>query len=261
MKYQSLKKLIEKLKLSQRVKGIFTTGTTATKLNPESDIDLVVILDKNTEDIKSVYTMVENHFSDIFFFDTKFLGQLKNKHEVFGNNFDGIFLDWFISGKIEYDPENILTAIKDKVDKSRPLQKIDNQEKREFWIKINYNFIANSRYNNAKDQLYHSALEVRLLYSLTEIINAYFSFRDIPWRGEKFAIQYFEKNDSNFLSIFQKYTTSSSLQEKMKYYEMLLELTFFGDYQKWEKDFIIPISKQDQLNVQQLKKFWESLAN
>jgi len=54
--YASLEKLIEKLKTSPRVKGIFSTGTTATRMNPSSDIDLIVVLDKNTENIKSVYT-------------------------------------------------------------------------------------------------------------------------------------------------------------------------------------------------------------
>jgi len=63
MKYPSLKNLLEQLKLSPRVKGIFSTGTTATGLTPWSDIDLVIVLDKNDEKIKLVYTKIEKSFN------------------------------------------------------------------------------------------------------------------------------------------------------------------------------------------------------
>jgi len=135
MNYPSLSNLIEKLKSSPRVKGIFSTGTTATKMNPSSDIDFVVVLDKNTEEIKSVYTTIENRFSDVFFFDIEFLNQLENKTEVSANNFDGVFLEWLMSGKIEHDPENLLVTLKNKIDRNPPLQSIFDSEKRDLWIK------------------------------------------------------------------------------------------------------------------------------
>lgn len=132
MAYPSLKEFIEKLKASPRVKGIFSTGTTATKMNPPSDIDLIVVLDKNTEDIKSVYTTIEGRFSDIFFFDIDFLNQLKNKKGVSGNKFEGMFLDWLKNGKIEYDPKNLLADLKNKIEKVPPVQKVADSEKKRF---------------------------------------------------------------------------------------------------------------------------------
>lgn len=259
MIYPSLKKLIDKLKTSPRVKGIFSTGTTATKMNPSSDIDFVVVLDKNTENIKSVYTTIEGRFSDIFFFDIDFLNQLKDKSEVSGNNFDGMFLEWLKNGKIEYDPKNLLSGLKSKIEEAPPIQKIADSEKRDYWIKINYNFIVNSRYYNSDDELYQKALEFRLLYSVIELITAYFSFRSIPWRGEKAAIKYFERNDPSFLSVFQKYTASNDLDEKMKYYQNLFDKTFFDVYQKWRNDFVVTISNKNGYD-KELLSFWESLA-
>ena len=144
MKNLTLKNLIEKLKSSPKVKGVFSTGTTATGLTPSSDIDLIIILDKNSEDIKSIYTTVENRFADIFFFDVDFLNQLKEKGEVLGNNFSGIFFSWLAKGKIEYDPESILADFKSKIGENLPTQKITDSEKRDVWIKTNYNFICNS---------------------------------------------------------------------------------------------------------------------
>lgn len=235
--YPSLEELLEKLKTSPRVKGIFSTGTTATKMNLSSDIDFVVVLDKNIENIKSVYTTIENRFSDIFFFDIDFLNQLKDKSEVSGNNFDGMFLEWLNNGKIEHDPENLLLILKSKIEETSPTQKVADSEKRDFWIKTNYNFVANSRYYNSNDELYHKALEFRLLYSVIELITAYFSFRAIPWRGEKAAVKYFEQNDQEFLAIFQKYSESNTLAEKMKYYGQLFDKIFFGEYKKMGERF------------------------
>lgn len=260
MKYPSLISLMEKMKSSPRVKGIFTTGTTATKMSSSSDIDIVVVLDKNSKDIKSVYTIIENYFSDIFFFDIGFLNRLKNKQEVSGNNFDGMFLEWLAKGKIEYDPENFLFTLKNKMNTNPPLQKVADLEKNDFWIKTNYNFIANLRYYNSKDELYHKALEFRLLHSMIELITAYFSFRGIPWRGEKAAVKYLEQNDKQFLSIFQEYTKSDILAGKMKYYAELFNRAFFGEYQKWENDFIIPISNQNQYDYE-LLDFWKEIVD
>jgi len=260
MKHLSLFNLIEKLKSSPRVKGIFTVGSTAKKMNASSDIDLVIILDNNLEGIKSVYTMIENRFADIFFFDIKFLNNLKNKQKVSDNNFEGIFLSWLDNGKIEYDPDNILLILKTKIKKRPPKQIIQDSEKKDFWIKINYNFIANLRYYNSKDKLYHQALEFRLLYSSIELLSAYFAFRDIPWRGEKAAVKYLKQKDPNFLLLFKKYFQSSSLDKKMKYYQKLFQKVFFGKYQKWPKDFIISVSHQNKDN-KKLINFWKKLIS
>lgn len=259
MRHLSLSNLIEKLKSSPRVKGIFTIGATATKMNPSSDIDFAVILDKNSEGIKSVYTMIENRFSDIFFFDIGFLNRLKSKQEVSVNNFDGMFLNWLANGKIEFDPENLLSVLREEITRRPPIQQITESEKRDFWIKTNYNFIANSRYYNSSDKLYHQALEFRLLYSVIELITAYFSFRDIPWQGEKTAVKYFEQNDPEFFLIFQKYSKSANLDEKMKYYLQLFERIFFGECQKWPDDFIVAVSNQNQYDPR-LTSFWEQLT-
>lgn len=259
MQHPSLANVIEKLKSSPRVKGVFSTGTTATALSPSSDIDLVVIVDQNSEGIKSVYTMIENRFSDVFFFDIDFINDLGDKSEVSGNNFDGMFIEWLLKGRIEHDPEGMLSDLKTKFQENPPFQKVADSEKRELWIKTNYNFIANSRYYNSKDEIYHKALELRLLYSVIELVTAYFSFRDIPWHGEKTAIKYLEQNDQSFLSIFEEYSKSSSLEEKMKSYTALFEAIFFGEYQKWEDDFVIAVSSENQYD-KSLSQFWNGLV-
>lgn len=259
MKSTSLVQFIEILSSSPRVKSLFTTGTTATKPSPSSDIDLIVILDKNIEDVKSIYTMIENRFADIFFFDIEFTQTLRNKKELSTNAFEGMFTEWLVKGKIEYDPENTLTTLKQRIEKEPPIQKVPDAEKRDFWIKTNYNFIANSRYHNSDDTLYHEALEFRLLYSVIELITAYFSFRNLPWRGEKTAIKYFKQNDPDFFSLFQRYSGSKNLDERMNYYGELFRKSFHGEYQKWQDDFVIPVSWKEGYKPE-LKEWWEKLS-
>ena len=258
MKYPSLAKLMEELKSSPRVRGIFVTGTTASGLSPSSDIDLVVILDENKEKIRSVYTTVEGHFSDIFFFDVDFLKQLQDKGNILANDFDGMFVEWLAKGKIEHDPEGFLLALKDKISENSFVQNITESEKKSLWAKINYNFIANKRYYDSGNELYRKALELRLLHSVIEIFIAYFSFRNIPWRGEKEAVKYLEQNDQEFLLVFNNYSKSNTIEDKIKHYEELFAHSFFGDHQKWPDDFVIAISKENQYN-QELKNFWDKL--
>ncbi|PIQ68887.1 MAG: hypothetical protein COV91_01600 [Candidatus Taylorbacteria bacterium CG11_big_fil_rev_8_21_14_0_20_46_11] len=258
MKYDSLTDVIAKLKNSPRVKGILTTGTTASEMNASSDIDLVVILDTNVEELKSVYTTIENRFSDIFFFDTEFVKRLGGKGEIKGNSFEGMFLEWLRKGAVEHDSGGLLSELKKEKEEAPPAQKVSEQEARDLWVKVNYNFIANARYYGSKEELYHKALEIRLLYGVVELITAYFSFRGIPWRGEKEAVKYFEVNDQRFWEIFQTYSASNTLSEKMKKYEELYSCVFFGEYTKWGKDFIIPISNNTGYD-EKLSVFWNSL--
>ena len=260
MQYPSLRKFIERLKSSPRVKGIFRTGTIAPKLPAASDIDLVVILDKNEERMKSVYTTVENRFADIFFFDVAWVKRLAAKREVFGNGFDGMFIRWLAQGSIAYDPANLLRELKQKISERPPRQNVSDAEKRDAWEKVNYNFVANARYYRSRDARYHTALEFRLLYSVIELVTAYFLFRNIPWRGEKAAVRHFEEHDQKFLEAFRKYSASGSLEKKMKYYQKMFNRIFTGEYQRWKDDFVIPISNQNQYD-KNLIKFWNQLTN
>lgn len=59
-------------------------------MNPSNEIDLVIILDNNSEEIKSIYTMIENRF--LVFFGTNFMDQLKDKRVILANSFDGMFV-------------------------------------------------------------------------------------------------------------------------------------------------------------------------
>ncbi|MEK7477061.1 MAG: nucleotidyltransferase domain-containing protein [Candidatus Coatesbacteria bacterium] len=259
MREQSLEDLLERLKASLRVKGIFTMGSTATGLNPVSDLDLVVVLDRNPEGLMSVFTTVAGRFADIFAFDLDFMKGLTGKAEVSATGFEGMVVEWLSKGRIEYDPEGVLLTLKEWIRSHQPRQVIADHEKRAGWSKINYNYLANTRFFRHGDALYRQALEVRLLYSVMDILLEYFDFRDVPWRGEKVAIRYLEEHDKPFLAAFQGYTDSRDLAGRMQHYEELFDRVFFGPWQKWQIAFAVANSK-DRVDDPELLVFWKSLA-
>lgn len=236
--------------LSERndVVGIFTTGTTASGLNPSSDIDLVVILDENKKGIRSAYTTIENRFADIFFFDLNFVKKVAEMENVPGNGFEGMFLTWLAKGKIEKDTSGDLIRLKAQSKEKAQNLAVSFEEKQDSWFKINYNFIANQRYFASENTVYHQALEIRLMYSIVELIVAYFTLREIPWRGEKEAVLYFEKNDPKTFELFRAYGASKSPSEKFHCYQNLFKNVLHGDFQEWKSDFLIVKDEKNQVD-------------
>lgn len=228
-------------------------------LTPASDIDVIIVLDANTERIEKLYTTIEGRFADIFFVDMQLLNQLLKRTTVSANSLDGILTDWLLQGQIAYDPHSLLSRLKSKLEQTPLTLTVSSAEQRALWAHINYNFIANSRYYRSTDPLYHQALEMRLLYSMMELISAYFSFRAIPWRGEKAAVKYLAHNASELLKIFQKFFASTTLDDKMKYYTQIFPHIFFGAYQRWNDDFIIPMSETNGYD-NTLLEFWRGVT-
>lgn len=259
MKTFSLSQLIERLQSSPRVRGVFVTGSTGTDAKPWSDIDLVVIVDTNPEGLKSIYTRIDGKFADIFFFDTKFIQDVIAATKIPGLDMRGMLVTWLEKATIEYDPDGILQNAQDTFRKAPPRLTVTEQEQRDLWVKINYNFIANSRYYKAQDPIYHWALAIRLSYSVVELLTAYFSFRGIPWRGEKVAVEYLASHDDDYLQTLLRSSSASELQEKMAAYQALFAKTLHNDFQAWGEEFIVPQTEDGKYNPT-LRSFWEGIV-
>jgi hypothetical protein len=259
---EKLKQLIENLRAKDDVDAVFLTGSYGADLKPYSDIDLIIILKENTEKISSLYTWIDNTFADIFFFDHKDLNRIENTKELSPNNMDGIFVAWLDKATIQFDKSGIITKLKSSTTDLMERMEIPKSEKDSCSQKINYNFVANKRYFESGDTLYHEALLMRLLYSVSEIISGYFEFRDIPWRGEKGAVKYLKENDAIFYDNFLKYTKSVLIEEKFKYYTEMFQLVFTEQYKIWSTGDIFPQPK-DRVAVEEneLKEYWNRLIS
>jgi len=221
---KSLEIIINGLKNSDDVDAVFLTGSLGRKESkPYSDIDLVVILKENTLGLYSLYRWIDNTFADIFFFD---LADVKNAT-------DNLLAHWLKNADIRFDKSGATTELKKKANASERTPMVSIKEKQSFWQKINYNFVANKRYFESNDRLYHEALELRLLYSTIEVVCGYFALRDIPWRGEKNAVTILAAHHPDFYELFKKYSSSGLLKDRFLYYSQMVSLIFTDEYKQW----------------------------
>jgi len=253
-----LSQIINNLGKHQDVDGVFVTGSQGDEHKPYSDIDLVIILNKNDNKISSLYTWIGDKFADVFFFDLSDLENLFIKNDIEANSMSAIFIDWLLKATVYFDKSGILGKLKNN--SATKKFSIPVSEKQQFCQKINYNLVANTRYFQSNDPLYHVALEIRLLYSVSEILCAYFEFRNIPWRGEKTAIKYFRENDRDFYDKFISYTKASNLDDRFKVYQALVKSTFTDEYKEWVVGDILPQSKNNK-DIESMTKYWSDLTN
>ncbi|NCS98841.1 hypothetical protein GW764_01505 [Candidatus Parcubacteria bacterium] len=106
---------VEKLQSKTEVVSVFITGSQGEDNKPYSDIDIVVILNKNKNQIKSLYTWIDSKFADIFFFDLDDLQRIKNSEQVSANSMDAIFLTWLKKATIKFDKSGEIIKFKENI--------------------------------------------------------------------------------------------------------------------------------------------------
>lgn len=259
---KNLTQIIKNLRSHQNVDAVFLTGSQGNEHKPYSDIDLVIVLDKHEHDLTSLYTWIDDKFADIFFFDRADLERIETSKELPGNAMDAVFVSWLQKATIQFDKSGKLIDLKNKANELSEKISIPKSEKDLFWQKINYNFVANTRYFESNDPAYHEALEVRLLYSVSEVFTGYFEFRDIIWRGEKTAMKYLKENDAGFYNAFIAYTKAANLEDKFNKYSDLVKTVFIDGYKLWNKGDILPQTQdRSKADETELIKYWDELTN
>lgn len=243
----TLKNILAKLESNSDVDAVFLTGSYALKNSDlSSDIDLVIIFKENKNNLRSLYEWIDGVFADIFFFDVADLNRISNSKSLDWNSMDGILVTWIQKSEIQLDHSGVLTSLKKKMLGTEQIG-VTETEKRNHWQKINYNYVANKRYFQSKNLLYHEALELRLLYSTIDVICAFLALRDIPWRGEKKAISYIKNNEPKFYEEFGKYCKASLLNERFEHYNSMVLMTFTEKFRQWTEDDQIVIKKDQSV--------------
>jgi hypothetical protein len=257
-----LDNVIEGLQRNDDVDAVFITGSGSSGLlTTHSDIDLTIVFKENHKSIRSLYTFIDNKFADVFFFDSSDIDRIGSILPENGNSMDGMFVNWLQNSDIKFDRSGKTTALKGKM-AGIPELVVSEEYKFSDWQKANYNLVRNRRYFDAHDQVHDEALELFMLYSVIQLITAYFSLRNIPWRGEKRAMQYLKERDVKYSEAIGDYFQSKDLKERMAAYEALVSMTFTDKYPLWGKDQIVAISKteEDSLKRQEeLTEYWRGL--
>lgn len=198
-----LERVVVHLSAHPNVHGLLAIGSTASgEDGPHSDIDLVVVVDDACDDLRLALTTIDGRLADVLFVTDR---QLASWPIATGQRaWDPTQLRrWWRGGRILYDPDRRLSAAQELARSSLAEDEYGPAARYGIWFSVNYNLTQNQRLARSDDPIYAAALDVRLLYALTEIWQGYFVLRDLPLRGEKAQIRYLQNADPGFLSGFQ----------------------------------------------------------
>lgn len=243
------------------MEAVFETGSFGTgQQSKNSDYDLIVVFTQNQKHIKSAFTWIDDLFADIYFFDHSDLQRIDSANSISANSMDGILVSWVSKGSIIFDKDGLTTKLKNDSKLSSKI-KIEEQEKLQFWKKINYEYIANMRYYSASDDtVYQEALDLRLLHSVVQLINGFFVFRNLPWQGEKYAYAYLKENGGEFFSSYVSFLNSRNTMERFECYKKMVGMVFTESYTLWNKNMAI-VTNDKEIRMVEESDFLNSLQS
>ncbi|MCB0015874.1 MAG: hypothetical protein KDE34_28360, partial [Anaerolineales bacterium] len=134
---------------------------------------------------------------------------------------ESALVNWLGQGQIVYDRDGLLASTQahlpapEAISRSTPIAKLNHLNG------INYNLRQNERMWRQPEPTYQQALAIRLLYSVSDILVAYFALRELPWQGEKEAIRHWQRTDPSFWQLLAQYLHSATLDEQMPLYRQL----------------------------------------
>ncbi|MCI0709529.1 MAG: hypothetical protein L0154_05135 [Chloroflexi bacterium] len=238
----SLAQTIENLSTHPDVMGILLIGSTANQLKSHSDLDILIIV-KDGFPIDVALTYIDNRLTDLVFRPVTLLENFPQV--VQGGTSEASIVNWFRTGKIVFDHDGTLKTIQEQ---ATAVQIVPNENFRAgAQFGVLYNYHQNLRLWRSGDQLYHEALQMRLLYALSDIMISYFYLRGETWTGEKDAIRYWQAHDADYYHLFRTTMSTTDLNEKFALYEQLVELTLqpVGGLIKENLPIIQPVDWQD----------------
>lgn len=217
----SLDEFVRRLSSSPLMEGIVLIGSTGTaELGPHSDYDLLLVLAELPAPLRMVHTWVDNRLTEVYV--TTATGIL---NVVSAASFDdaseaGLTLHWLRDGRIAWDRAGLLEEARERALAAPDPALPGEHERQEAWRKIGYNLAQMKRYLAAGEDL---VVDMRLLYSVSEVTVAYFTVRQLPWRGEKAAIAHWTEHDPAFLRLLQACLAETDRTAKVALYEVLAE--------------------------------------
>lgn len=214
--------MLERLCQHERVAGILLIGPTATTRKPYSDYDMLVIVDDDFP-VEVALTYVDGVLTDLVFRPVQLLKAILDGVNIHNNTSDAAIIHWFRSGDIAYDKDGLMKSVRDFVQAQAPDLPPQRTYQYGMWFAIHYNYHQNLRMWQVTDPLYWQALELRFLYTLSQLVTGYFDLRALPWQGEKAAIRYWQAHDPAVFDLFQAVFRARDMAEKFPLYEQLTE--------------------------------------
>ena len=232
----TLDAVIARLAAHDVVDGILLMGSTASgALTPTSDYDLLLVLDEPPAPLRMVNTWVDGRLTEVYCTTVRALERIVADPASWPDaGEEGIVVTWLRSGRIAHDRAGRLGRARETARAAPPPTLPGEREIYGAWGKIGFNVAQMRRYLASDDPVAREAVDLRLLYSLAEVVVHYFTVRRLPWRGEKPALHYLAAHDPSFLDHLRQCLAETDRRRKVERYEELARRTLAPVGGVWE---------------------------
>jgi len=262
----TLQELVDKLKQSRKVDAVAVIGSAGDdNLNAASDLDMLIVLVDRPHPITGGVTWVEGRLADLIFTTSEEVKQLNGLDEIRIGSLQGTMVRWMKTARIEFDISGNLTRLQQRAREGLSLKPASQGEALSRLDRASYNLAHTKRMLTSDDPVYHSAVDLRLLYQLADLMVDYFIIRGMAWPGEKAAIRYWRQSDPKHLELFRRCLGENERDRRVAYYEELASATMAPVGPLWQAGTthfrLSPDSEMTHDGLQSAKAFWESIVN
>ncbi len=258
-----LEALVARLSRRESVDGIVFVGSTGTSaLRPNSDYDVVVIIDEPELPLLVGLTTVDGRLTDLLFATVAEVEGLLSGARPGADAWPARLARWVAQGRIVFDRSGRLQRLSQLLAEA-PLVADLQGGSHETWFSLNYDLAHNRRLAASTDPADRTALQIRLLYAVKELVTGYFRLRAVEWSGEKAAVRYLAEHDPGYLATLRACLDEIVPDGRMAPYETLAERTlgpFGGVWKPGHTNFQFrPGSQVSPELLRASARFWESL--
>lgn len=234
---------VKRLANHRLVDGILLMGTTGTDaLMPDSDYDVLLVLDVATAPVRMVNTWVDGRLTEVYCTTARAIRRITDSGRTWPEQSEeAAIVRWLQAGRMVFDRAGTLVQAQQRVHVEAPQPVPEVPELYGVWQKIGYNLAQIQRYLTSDDPATREVVDWRLLYSVDEVKQAYFLVRQVPWRGEKQAIRYLKAHDSDFLDTFRRCIAETHRDRKVALYAQLARKALEPVGEVWQRGSTVAV--------------------
>jgi hypothetical protein len=227
--------VIARLTASPAVAGILLIGTTGTPAQTESsDHDLLLVLDDLPVPLRIVNTWIDHRLAEIYCTTTETIARIAaSPIEITPASETEVIANWLRTGRMAFDRAGTLQRAQAAARSAAPSPATTARDRYASWRTIGYNVAQLKRYAAMDDPVSATAVDLRLLYSLAEVMTGYFTARNLPWRGEKAAVGHWSEHDPAFLDCVRACLAEPDRRRKVERYDELARLAMAPIGELW----------------------------
>jgi predicted nucleotidyltransferase len=260
-----LEDLVARLSREPSVDGVVLVGSTETgQLRPVSDYDILIILEEPSPALLVGLTTIGGRLTDLLFGTVAEVDHLLSAAPAASiEAWPARIMRWVGEGRIAFDRSGRLARLR-TLAAERRLAAYDTGPY-ETWFSLNYDLAQNRRLSASDDSTDRTALQLRLLHGVFELVKGYLRSRDLEWSGEKAAVRYLADHDPDYFAAVNAFLGEADPQRRIAAYEALAVRTlepFGGVWKPGETAFQFrPGTDVSPELVSEAARFWESLVS